>query len=132
MKEIIALLRRHGIQATPQRIAIAECVLKADAHPTADAVWEAVKRAHPTVSRATVYNTLHLFCERNMIKSQILKEGIAVFDRNTGPHHHFIDEGTGEIIDIPWESLEVIGEESLQGFEIREYQVVIRGRKKTG
>jgi Fe2+ or Zn2+ uptake regulation protein len=129
VREIISLLRRHGIQVTPQRIAVAESVLSATTHPTAEAVWGSVKLTHPTISRATIYNTLNLFVEKRLLKTHQLAEGITVFDPNVEVHHHFIDEETGEVHDIPWDAIKVIGPRSLPGFEVIEYQVVMRGRK---
>jgi Fe2+ or Zn2+ uptake regulation protein len=55
-----------------------------------------------------------------------------VFDPHVGPHHHFIDEATGAIHDVPWEALEVRNVEGLKGLSVREYQVVLRGRKGRG
>lgn len=129
-KDVIALLRKHEIQVTPQRIAVAESVLWAKTHPTADQVWTTVKRKHPTVSRATIYNTLNLFVEKQLLRTHMLTEGTTVFDPNVKPHHHFIDEETGEVYDILWEAVKVTGEDSLRGFDVQEFQVVMRGRKK--
>ncbi len=109
MKDVLPLLRDHGIQPTPQRIALAECVLEETSHPTADQVWERVRKNCPTLSRATVYNTLNLFVEKGLVKTQILREGTVVFDPFTSAHHHFIDEETGEIVDIPWDAVKVEG-----------------------
>jgi Fe2+ or Zn2+ uptake regulation protein len=53
-----------------------------------------------------------------------------VFDANVSRHHHFVDDATGEIVDLPWESLRVTGEKRLHGFDVREYQVVLRGRRR--
>ena len=58
-------------------------------------VWAAVRQRCPTLSRATVYNTLNLFAEKGLLKLPPIKEGVAVFDPNVAPHHHFIDEETG-------------------------------------
>ena len=44
------------------------------------------------------------------------------------PHHHFIDEETGRIHDVPWDALRVSDVSALQDFDVREYQVVLRGR----
>ena len=84
----------------------------------------------PTLSRATVYNTLNLFAEKGLLKPQPLRDGVVVFDPNVMPHHHFIDQDTGKVTDVPWEALKVRGEKSLEGFEVREYQVVMRGRRR--
>lgn len=129
MRTVIDLLRNSGIQPTPQRIAVAEFVLSTAAHPTADEVWMYVRARCPTISRATVYNTLNLFAEKGLLKPQLLREGVVVFDRHVKPHHHFIDKDTGKVIDVSWEALRVSGEKSLEGFEVREYQVVMRGRR---
>lgn len=130
MSDALTTLRSHGIQATPQRLAVADYVLSATTHPSADEVWERVRVGCPTISRATVYNTLNLFEEKGLLKSQVLKEGTVVFDPRVGAHHHFVDIDTGEIIDVPWEEIEVSGAQGLHGFEVLDYQVVIRGRRR--
>lgn len=130
MKELMETLKQHGIQPTPQRIAVAQFVLKTDKHPTADEVWARVRVTCPTLSRATVYNTLNLFAEKGLLKLQPLKEGVAVFDPHVAPHHHFVDEETGKVYDVPWDSVSVSGARALRDFEVREYQVVLRGRRR--
>lgn len=127
---MLATLRQHGIQPTPQRLAVAKVVLGRDSHPSADEVWAKVRRRCPTVSRATVYNTLNLFVDKGLLKMQILREGTAVFDAEVHPHHHFIDERTGRIYDVPWDALQVQGHESLSQYDVRELQVVLRGRRR--
>jgi Fur family transcriptional regulator, iron response regulator len=129
MLHVMAALRRHGIQPTPQRIAVADYVLAAKTHPSADEVWAQVRRRCPTLSRATVYNALNLFVEKGLIRTQVLKEGTVVFDPRIDAHHHFIDVNTGKIYDVPWDALKVAGEKTLHGFEVREYQVILRGRR---
>ena len=123
-------LREHGIQPSAQRVAIAEYVLHTDEHPSADLVWKRVQAKLPYVSRATVYNTLNLLVEKGLLRSLALADESVVFDPKTERHHHFIDEETGEIHDIPWEKVQVCNVEALRGFEIRDYQVVIRGVRK--
>ena len=130
MKDAISILRQCRIQPTPQRIAVVECVLENTEHPTADDVLAMAREKCPTVSRATVYNTLNLLVERGLIGMQTIKEGAVVFDPNIERHHHFIDEETGDIYDIPWDQLEVTGKEKLSDFEISEFQVILRGRRK--
>jgi Fe2+ or Zn2+ uptake regulation protein len=123
-------LSQHGIQASAQRVAVAEYVLRTEEHPSADLVWKRVKRRFPYISRATVYNTLNLFVEKGLLKALNLSEDSVVFDPKTETHHHFIDESTGRIHDIPWDKVQVCNIERLRGYEVRDYQVVIRGRKK--
>ena len=59
-----------------------------------------------------------------------MREDALVFDPHVARHHHFIDEETGEIHDVPWDAVRVTGEKSLQGYEVSDYQVVMRGKKR--
>ena len=127
-KQIVDALKEHGIQPSAQRVAIAEYVLVTTEHPSADQVWARVKKTFPMLSRATVYNTLNFFVEKGLLRPLVLAEGKVVFDPNVEPHHHFIDEATGAIHDVPWQALEVRRIDSLKGYDVREYQVVMRGR----
>ena len=128
-RETLQALTEHGIQPSAQRVAVADYVLSTTDHPSADQVWAEVKRGFPMLSRATVYNTLNLFTEKGLLRELVLAEGKVVFDPKLDPHHHFLDEETGEIIDVPWSALDVRRVRSLSGFDVREYQVVMRGRK---
>jgi Fe2+ or Zn2+ uptake regulation protein len=130
MDDPIAVLRNVGLQPTPQRLAVARYVLGTTSHPTADEVLEHARRECPTLSRATVYNTLTRLTEKGLVKTQTVKEGVIVFDARVEKHHHFIDEETGEIHDVPWDALVVSGKEKLKGFQVKEYQVVMRGRRR--
>ncbi len=123
-------LRSHGIQPSAQRLAVAEYVLDTDAHPSADQVWARVRERFPVISRATVYNTLNLFVEKGLLRQLAISEGRVVFDPNVEPHHHFIDEATGAIHDVAWESVDVRRVADLKGLDVREYQVVMKGRRK--
>jgi Fur family iron response transcriptional regulator len=127
-QETIDSLTRAGIQPSAQRLAVAEYVLYTEDHPSADQVFSRAKRALPMLSRATVYNTLNLFCDKGLLRQLVLAEGKVAFDPNLERHHHFVDESTGRIHDIPWTALDVKRVERLQGFDVRDYQVVLTGR----
>ncbi|MBL9039774.1 MAG: transcriptional repressor [Archangium sp.] len=129
---MVQTLRLHGVQPSAQRVAVAEYVLTTDQHPSADDVLERVQVSFPMVSRATVYNTLNLFVEKGLLRSLVLSEGKVVFDPKLERHHHFIDEDTGRIEDVPWKSVQVGEVSRLPGYDVREYMVVMRGRKLGG
>jgi Fe2+ or Zn2+ uptake regulation protein len=126
------ILEEHGIKPSAQRVAVAEFVLHTDVHPSADEVWSRVRERFPMVSRATVYNTLNLFVERGLVRQLTLTGGRVVFDPKVERHHHFIDERTGRIYDVPWDALDVSRVDEIEGFDIESYQVVLRGKKKPG
>jgi Fur family iron response transcriptional regulator len=127
--DVASVLKNHGINPSAQRVAVAEYVLHTADHPSADEVWARVKKHFPHISRATVYNTLHLFVAKGLLRQLVLTEGRVVFDPKTDDHHHFIDEDSGRIHDVPWDAVKVSDLTKLDGFEVREFQVVMRGRR---
>jgi Fe2+ or Zn2+ uptake regulation protein len=129
LERTIETLRAHDIQPSAQRVAVADYVLYTDEHPSADQVWNEVRRKFPMLSRATVYNTLHLFVEKRILRELALAEGRVVFDPNVERHHHFIDDETGAIFDVPWDAVGVTKVDGLKGYGVREYMVVMRGKR---
>lgn len=125
-----AILRDHGIAPSAQRVAVARYVLRTTEHPSADEIWARVKKRFPHVSRATVYNTVHLFVEKGLLRQYALTEGRVVFDPKTDAHHHLIDVETGEIHDVPWDAIPIPTQPKLDGYDVLEYQVLLRGSKK--
>jgi Fe2+ or Zn2+ uptake regulation protein len=125
-----AVLRDHGIQPSAQRVAVAEYVLRTGEHPSADLVWKRVRDLFPWISRATVYNTLNLFVDKGLLRRLTIAEDSVVFDPRIETHHHFIDDETGEIHDVPWEKVQVCNIESLREYDVQDYQVVMHGTKK--
>ena len=123
-------LRESGIQPSAQRMAVADYVLSTCEHPSADLVWKRVRENFPWISRATVYNTLNLFVDKGLLQRLNLSEDSIVFDPITETHHHFIDEQSGVIHDVPWDRVQVCNVESLREFDVHDYQVVMRGRLK--
>jgi Fur family iron response transcriptional regulator len=124
-----ALLCEHGINPSAQRVAVASYVLHTSEHPSADEVLTRVRKSFRHISRATVYNTLNLFVEVGLLRQLVVNGGRVVFDPRTEDHHHFIEDGTGEIQDVPWDAIKVSNVARLKGLDVREYQVVMRGRK---
>jgi Fe2+ or Zn2+ uptake regulation protein len=129
-RDLAELLRTHGIQPSAQRLAVAGYVLDTLEHPSADQVFARVRAASPGLSRATVYNTLNLFVAKGLLRSMALVGGRVLFDPNLEPHHHFVDEATGEIHDLPWDALDVGRVGTLKHLDVREVQVVLRGRRR--
>ncbi len=128
--DVFKILNDYGIQPSAQRVAVAQYVLSTDEHPSADQVFAKVSNTFPMISRATIYNTLNLFVEKGLLRELHMAAGRVVFDPNLVRHHHFINEETGEIHDIEGTQLKVTNLGSLNDYEITDYQVVLRGKKK--
>ncbi|NLI15734.1 MAG: transcriptional repressor [candidate division Zixibacteria bacterium] len=131
MKNNLEILKRCGVRPTPQRIAVVKYIFESKGHPDADTILENVRKTCPTISRATVYNTLNLLVAKGLLQTQILKGRTVIFDPNTQKHHHFVDDATGKVFDIPWDTLKVSQNKTLQGFQVRDYQVIMRGRRES-
>ena len=128
-RELAAILRAHGVQPSAQRLAVATYLLDTDEHPSAEEVLRHAKAHLPMISRATVYNTLNLFVAKGLVRELVLAEGRSVFDCNLEQHHHFIDDATGAIHDVPWDAVRVSKIERLAGYDVKEYMVVMRGTR---
>jgi Fur family transcriptional regulator, iron response regulator len=129
--QVVKMLRDRGIQPSAQRVAVGQYALMTEDHPSADQVWARVRKSFPMISRATVYNTLNLFVAKGLLLPLVLAEGKVVFDPKVDRHHHFIDDDTGTIHDVPWQALEVKNIQSLRGYDVRQYQVVLRGKRQS-
>ena len=129
MDTIRTRLATHDIKPTAQRVAIANIVLRSHRHPSADEVFELVKKEHAAVSRATVYNTMNLMVDKGLCKALVITEGHVVYDPNMEPHHHLIDEESGAIFDLPLEAVSVEIADSIEGFDIQNVEVIVHGRR---
>jgi Fur family peroxide stress response transcriptional regulator len=99
-KTIIEILRQKGYKATPQRIAICRFALNSRKHPTAQRIYDEVKKVHPTVSLATVYKTLKILTEHGLIQELDFPEGQARFDSYVEPHVNLVCLQCGNIQDL--------------------------------
>lgn len=127
MGEVEKMLVAHGVKPTAQRVVIAEYVLNAHSHPTADDVLQAVAEKLPVLSRATVYNTLHALVEAGVLQEVVTDAGCVRYDANTMEHHHFVDVKSGRIFDVPKEMVPELKENIGASFKVHGYKVVFYG-----
>ena len=105
--QLITKLHEKGLKkVTPQRLAICEFVLSSKEHPTVELVYKTVKKKYPTLSLATVYQTLHLLTEIGMLQELGTRDGISRYDRDTSPHINIICQNCGAIQDYKSKSVE--------------------------
>jgi Fur family peroxide stress response transcriptional regulator len=104
-QQLIIKLRERGFRVTPQRLAICEFVLSSKEHPTVDQVYRVVQKKHPTLSLATVYQTLHLLTEIGLLQELGFSDGISRYDPNSSPHINIICKNCGKIQDYESESV---------------------------
>lgn len=126
------MLRKAGLRPTRQRVALTDILFSAgDRHVSAEQLYEEASLARVNVSLATVYNTLHQLTHAGLLKAVAVDSAKTYFDTNTGNHHHYYVEDTGEVFDMPETTLSV---ENLpappDGMEIASVDIVVRLRKQ--
>lgn len=92
-------LIQAGISPTAQRVAMGDVLLYKQMHVTADEIFAMVNERINRSSRATIYNNLSLFETVGFIKSFQIEGGITVYDTNTAPHAHILNED-GKPVDL--------------------------------
>jgi Fur family iron response transcriptional regulator len=126
-----AILEHHGIRPTSQRVRVAEVLLTAPRHMTAEQIIAALRTDSGRISKATVYNTLNLFAEQGLAREIHADPERCVYDSTMTPHHHFQNVDTGEMIDIQPDDLAFARLPELPpGTEIAGVEVVIRVRRR--
>jgi len=93
-------LRKAGVTPTIQRLAILECLEETRDHPTADVVFERVRKIHPTIARATVFNTLDALTKAGAVLRLTIDPSAARYDADLDPHVHFRCRTCGRLIDF--------------------------------
>lgn len=127
--DIAALLVRKGVLPTPQRLDVALVMLARPQHLSADQVIAGTRAMGSRVSKATVYNTLNLFCERGLLRTVEVDPTRQYYDSSIQAHHHFYNVDTGELTDIPLDAVTLnVNTDLPAGTEQMGVDVVIRVR----
>lgn len=131
---MLACVRASGLKLTPQRLAIVRELAADPTHPTAQELFERLRGALPTMSFATVYNTLDALAAAGLCAALSLSPGAARFDPNMTAHHHAVCDRCGLVRDVPGEPLTerlaALVPEPLElapGFAVRAVERIYRG-----
>jgi Fe2+ or Zn2+ uptake regulation protein len=128
---MLACVRATGLKLTPQRMAIVRELAADPTHPTAQELFERLRPALPTMSFATVYNTLDALASAGLCAALSLAPGPSRFDPNMKPHHHAVCDRCGEVRDIPSDAhrAAVVARAlpAAPGFEVRSVEQIYRG-----
>lgn len=107
-----------GMKLTPQRLAVLEYLENNFEHPSAEDVYRAVSARFPTMSFATVYNTLEALRQRGEVAELSIDPNRKRFDPNPQPHNHLICTKCRKIIDIHIDYKIELPREAVRDFEI--------------
>lgn len=98
--------RDRGLRITHQRVEIFKELVRATEHPTAEYIFNRVRKRLSMISLDTVYRTLGTFEEHGLIKRVHLVDNTARFDINLDKHHHLVCSRCGRIEDFYWEDFD--------------------------
>jgi len=137
VEKMLAGVKAAGLKLTPQRMAIVKELASDETHPTAQEIFDRLRPGLPTMSFATVYNTLDALSAAGLCAAMSLSPGSGRFDPNMMPHHHAVCDSCGAVRDVPSVGLssESIADPSAAkavaqvapGFELRSVERIFRG-----
>ncbi len=94
-------LRRAGLRASAQRIAVLKLLEGSTAHPSAEEIYRTLLPAFPSLSLTTVYNTVHTLVESGLLRTVEIDAANLRFDSAAhAPHGHFRCRRCGRIFDV--------------------------------
>lgn len=99
--DYLDIIRKAGLRATPQRIAICEYLIGTDSHPTANDIYVHLKDRFPSLSLATIYNTLDVMVGMGYVNALgSIGDDKVHFDGNVSPHINLACTKCHKIIDL--------------------------------
>ena len=125
-----ALLRRHGLQVTAQRLAVLRAVASRP-HGTADEIEALVRGQIGAVSRQAVYDALGVLAEKGLLRRIQPAGSPARYEDRVGDnHHHLICRACGRTVDVDCAvgSRPCLTAAADAGYEIDEAEVIYWGR----
>ncbi len=103
---VLKRLTAAGLRPTRQRLALARLLFEhGDRHVTAEQLHRSATKEGVTMSLATVYNTLNRFTAAGLLREVAVDSKRSYFDTNTTDHHHFFNQDTAELTDIPGDAV---------------------------
>lgn len=126
------LFSAKGIKMTEQRWIIIQAVGQSKDHPDAEQVTTRAKSIDSDIGVATVYRTLTLLADLEIIQQHDFNDGRARYEIQTDHHHHLIDADTGAVIEFKDSDLEIIKHAIADrlGYELTGHRLELYGRKK--
>ncbi len=119
-------LVRKGIRPSYQRIKVLEYLHQNKGHPTVDEIFNFLSPDIPSLSKTTIYNTLHAFVEAGLVRLVNINDDEMRYDILLSDHGHFQCEACGTIFDFAVD-IDRIPIDGLNRFEINEKNVYFKG-----
>jgi Fur family ferric uptake transcriptional regulator len=120
-----------GLKMTGPRKTILKVLGEATDHPSVEDVYARAKALDSSISIATVYRTLNMLDELELVTRHEFNESFSRYETNMEHHHHLIDVETGQVIEFQNRELEELKERIAKemGFELVDHRLELYGRK---
>lgn len=127
--QFIQVCQEHRLKITPQRVAIYRELLHSTTHPTADTIYQLVKKEYPNISFDTVNRTLLTFAQIGILDVVEIFGGAKRFDTDVKDHHHLHCVRCGKIQDFineDYDNLDIPAD--IQNyFQVKSKRVILKG-----
>jgi Fur family transcriptional regulator, peroxide stress response regulator len=119
-------LEEKGIRASHQRLRIYQELMQSVSHPSAEQLYQMLSKEMPSLSRTTVYNTLSLFVQMQLVKGITIESNEMRYDALMSEHGHFKCVCCGSVSNFCI-AIDVDGCQELAGCKVMEKDVYIKG-----
>ena len=126
IKDLAEILKEKNIKPSYQRVKIFEYLVLRKNHPTVDEIFKDLVKEIPTLSKATVYNTLDLFKRSGLAIVVTIEDNKTRYDAEVSVHGHFKCENCGTIFDFPVDE-KALCSDTQGDFMITEKNVYFKG-----
>lgn len=119
-------LKMKGIRPSYQRVKVLDYLNREGGHPTVEDIYRALSPDIPSLSKVTIYNTLHTFVKAGLIRAVEIDEGQMRYDTTLEDHGHFMCVACGTIYNFPVD-VDQFPIEGLKQFVITQKNIHFKG-----
>lgn len=131
MSELEQRCAEAGLKMTGQRKIILQVLDSSQDHPSVEDVYDRAKELDSSISIATVYRTLSLLDELDLVIRHEFQEGYSRYEVNLDHHHHLIDLESGKVVEFQNDELEKLKVKIAKdlGYELVDHRLELYGKK---
>jgi Fur family transcriptional regulator, peroxide stress response regulator len=119
-------LKEKNIRLSHQRLKVLEYMYNNRVHPTVDRIYTDLHNEIPTLSKTTIYNTLNILMDANLVKPLNIENNEVRYDFMSDNHGHFKCESCGEIFDFDIDFNSLVTKK-LGNFKVVEKDIYFKG-----
>ena len=127
MSNLLDKCSKLGLKMTDQRKVIIEVLSTAVDHPDVESVFKRAQAIDPKISIATVYRTIRIFEENNLLEKHEFKGFSSRYETVRDDHHHLIDIKSGEVKEFTNKFIDAVQKQMAQelGYKLVDYRLEI-------